>query len=437
MTDGLVDGNLHRVKLNGAYAAPNPTNVGLKLDINNEHPHTLLPRIDALDIRLPSNVLYKQNLDNRIFDAQNAPEEGAFMIKRSRVQTGTDSNGKAVFTQVSGRTDAERIDNAVRAMIASGRIWDFMPDASTVAKPAKKQGHSFSEKIKEWYRRYKEPSISETYKVTLKGRIKRMCDFFRDMPVEDIVAADVQDFLNSLHELTTDTINAFKKTLADFFDDMCEDDLISKNPARSRRIKLPGKDGKGIVALEKDEIKRLYDLIPKLQDEAMRLMLALMTFAGLRREEAFGLMWEDIDFENNLLNIQRAVVLPVDAPIVKETKTGNTRMVPISDDLRAILLQSRRESGYVVLDEKGCLFTKSRYKKLWKTAKEIVGIPGLDARVLRHSYATYSASAGVEMKTLASCMGHTTMKTTFEIYTQLDSTRLGAVSNKMSDYIKN
>ena len=169
----------------------------------------------------------------------------------------------------------------------------------------------------------------------------------------------------------------------------------------------------------------------------MRLMLALMTFAGLRREEAFGLMWEDIDFEENLLNIQRAVVLPIDAPVVKETKTGNTRMVPIPDDLREVLLPIRREYGFVVLDKNRRQFTKSSYKKLWKAAKEIVGIPRLDARVLRHSYATYSASAGGEMKTLASCMGHTTMKTTFEVYTQLDSTRLGAVRNMMSDYIKN
>ena len=433
MTDGLFESNLCNVRCERARKIPDFT--GKQQLTAREMSYA--SKFSALDRTKGMRLSYHQNLDNRIFDAQNAPEEGAFMIKRSRVQTGTDSNGKAVFTQVSGRTDAERIDNAVRAMIASGRIWDFMPDASTVAKPAKKQGHSFSEKIKEWYRRYKEPSISETYKVTLKGRIKRMCDFFRDMPVEDIAAADVQDFLNSLQELTSDTINAFKKTLADFFDDMCEDDLISKNPAKSRRIKNPGKDGKGIVALENDEITRLYQIIPQLQDEAMRLMLALMTFAGLRREEAFGLMWEDIDFKNNLLNIQRAVVLPVDAPIVKETKTGNTRMVPIPDDLREVLLPIRRECGFVVLDKNGRQFTKSSYKKLWKAAKEIVGIPRLDARVLRHSYATYSASAGVEMKTLASCMGHTTMKTTFEVYTQLDSTRLGAVRNMMSDYIKN
>ena len=129
--------------------------------------------------------------------------------------------------------------------------------------------------------------------------------------------------------------------------------------------------------------------------------------------------------------------MPIDAPITKGTKTGNVRQVPISDVLRNILMESRGESGFIVLDEKGRQYTKSRYKKLWEKAKMITDIPDLDARALRHSYSTYSASAGVEMKTLATCMGHTTLKTTMEIYTQLDESRLGMVRNVMADYINN
>lgn len=279
--------------------------------------------------------------------------------------------------------------------------------------------------------------VAETYKTTLKSRINKLCEFFKDMSVEDIKVDDVQDFLNSISDKSKGTIDFYRKHLADFMAYMCEDGLIVKNPARSRRLMIPGNTGDGIVGYDRDATRRLFAIIPILQDEAMRLILALMLFAGLRREEAFGLRWEDIDYQNHLLHIQRAVVLPSDAPVMKETKTNKKRDVPIPDVLHEILTRSKRHSGFVVLDSNGRQFTKSRYKKLWAKTKAVTGFADLDARKLRHTYATYSAISGVEMKTLATCMGHETLDMTFKVYTQLDHMRLGEIRNNMSDFINN
>lgn len=63
--------------------------------------------------------------------------------------------------------------------------------------------------------------------------------------------------------------------------------------------------------------------------------------------------------------------------------------------------------------------------------------PHLDARQLRHTYATMNAAAGVEMKTLGASMGHSTISTTADIYTQVEPTRLNDIRNVLTDFVFN
>ena len=81
---------------------------------------------------------------------------------------------------------------------------------------------------------------------------------------------------------------------------------------------------------------------------------------------------KDVDFENNIIHVRRVAVMPIDAPIVKGTKTGVKRPVALCDILKNILLPFSKSIGYIVHDDKGRQFTKSRYKKFAKSLKEEV-----------------------------------------------------------------
>lgn len=85
--------------------------------------------IDAsIDTPKISGVSCSQNLENCMNAVQSASEEGTSMYNRPRVFMGYDSNGKPMYTRVSGKDQDERNDNIVKAFIKSGRIWEFMPN---------------------------------------------------------------------------------------------------------------------------------------------------------------------------------------------------------------------------------------------------------------------------------------------------------------------
>lgn len=356
--------------------------------------------------------------------------------ERTRVFTGTDSNGHPRYIQISGKTQNQRNDNIVRAYITSGRIWEFMdPKFAPSPQTQQREEHPFSVYAHDWYNRFKEPSLGASTKVTQKGWLRSLCKHFGNKVLEGFTVDDIQDYLNSMQHLKKPTIDQRKTFLGEILDAACEDGIIKKNPAKSRRLTNPGKESDGISSMLRDDYRRLLEKLSTMEDARIQLMLSLMAYTGLRREEVLGLMWEDIDFETGFLHVQRAVIIPNAEPIIKSPKTKKSnRHVPMSDALIEILRVHHQPAGFVITDHEGKLFTKSRYKKFWSDLKEYVGIPDLDARQLRHTYATMTHAAGVEIRTVGACMGHTKTATT-DRYTQVEPTRLSDVRNAMTDYV--
>ena len=87
--------------------------------------------------------------------------------ERTRVFIGNDINGKAKYTQVSGRNQDERNDNIVLKYIESGRIWEMLPPEvldSFLPKPAEPPKHPFAAYAEEWYKRYKSGIVKVAWK---------------------------------------------------------------------------------------------------------------------------------------------------------------------------------------------------------------------------------------------------------------------------------
>ena len=96
----------------------------------------------------------------------------------------------------------------------------------------------------------------------------------------------------------------------------------------------------------------------------------------------------------------------------------------------------RKSDGFIVTNKDGSLFIDRQYKTFWKSIRDHTGIHDLKAPVLRHTYATMNAAAGVDMKTGGACMGHSKIATTAEIYTQVEPTHVMDIRNRMSAYVQ-
>lgn len=390
--------------------------------------------------QLANVVQYPQlntNLDNCTDVALNVSEEDNPMAqKRLRVINGYNAQGKPTYEQISGKTQDERNEAIVQSYIRSGLIWNFIPNSYTFTQEPHKTKTDFCEYAWNWYKRFKESFYAETTKETQKGCLRSLTRFFEGKAIEDIGIAEVQDYMNSIKDKVASTINAHVKTLGQILNAAYEERLIDRNPADSRLLSNPGKRNKGIKTLSKDECKHLVLLLPTIEDERIRLLVSLLLLAGLRREEVLGLRWEDVNFSDGYIYINRAVVFPKCDPVVKETKTpGSVRRVIMADTLRDILLASKRESGVIITDDNGKLFTDYRYKKLWRHVREVLGMPELDARQLRHTYSSMNQSSGVNIKTVSENMGHSNINTTANVYTQTIPQYVYDTRNSMVEYV--
>jgi integrase len=104
-----------------------------------------------------------------------------------------------------------------------------------------------------------------------------------------------------------------------------------------------------------------HDLVP---------FFAIAMFAGLRTSEIEGLNWEDIDFEDRLIDVKFEI-----------SKTIQDRSVPMSDNLIAWLSPYRGMQGPVV---------KQRLEWRRKAVRDRAGVPAKDMRnAARHSYCSY------------------------------------------------
>jgi len=134
---------------------------------------------------------------------------------------------------------------------------------------------------------------------------------------------------------------------------------------------------------------------------------------GLRIEEAMFLEWPDIDLEAGLLWV-------VNKPQAGfHLKDKDERSIPVSPELAAELSVRQRESGWVVPGPDGEQLTRNGFAKATAAAGKRAGLSKrVTPHVLRHTFGSHLAMAGVPLPTIQSLMGHSAIATTM-VYVHL------------------
>lgn len=175
----------------------------------------------------------------------------------------------------------------------------------------------------------------------------------------------------------------------------------------------------------------------------MELGVLLCASLGLRRGEAVGLSWGDIDFENKLVHIQHSYdndghLLP------PKTKAGN-RFLPLTDTL-ATAFKRRRDiqiitfrnyapdllsldangkeslspSAPVISDDLGNRIHPAGLGHWWCNHRSNYGLDGWTLHELRHSFLSLATQKGVHPSVMQRLAGHSTSRVTMEIYTHVN-----------------
>lgn len=321
------------------------------------------------------------------------------MVRR-RVPIGFDADGKPVMKQVKGSSECDAMLKAGKLMLFSGMLDEYLPgQLHGEPKPAP----TFGELAERWYKVDK--ADNPKLKPATKTDYRRILDKYLlpplgRRPVNEITPTDLQELLNGISNVADSTQKRIVLTLRQIFETALQEGHITINPAKAKlnRTGAETKDGR---ALTGEEWKRVQGKLGGMQEQD-RLFVALLMYEGLRRGEALGLLWENIDFARGVIQItqQAAFNNGDNTPTIQPPKTKTSaRTIPLVEPMKAMLQQVKPKGRYIV-GNSDSPYTKSALTKAWRRIKKATEINDLHPHMFRYSHATRLHELGMDDKSI-------------------------------------
>lgn len=321
--------------------------------------------------------------------------------------------------------------------------------------------------LNDWLDTYIKPFRTEnTYDKYKRDIEKRIVPIIGQIRLCDLTVYHIEKFLSYARKTKTNTnIPVKESTVQKYYgvlnaalNKAVKLQLIIENPCKY--VDCPKRDKYSANILTLSEYKKLYNsLNPKVfNDYIFMLGLNITIETGLRRGEMCALCWEDIDFVNKTITINKALKRIKNAYNIGDTKTHCDRIIPISDSLIEILKHHKTiqnsyklkygpfyKENYFNNQKYNLLFTKecgeyiipSRFlQRLKRKCKSI----GIDKNIrwhdLRHTNATFLIQQGVNIKIIQERLGHAQFSTTADIYSHVTLDMNRDATKKINSLIK-
>lgn len=306
--------------------------------------------------------------------------------------------------------------------------------------------------------------------------------------LKNINKLDIRNFLEHMYDegFSHNTISVCKGIITKSFDYAVDMQLLPYSPAvRIKSLKKGGRPPKKPTRTEphvyitQDKIDDIFKRFPEGTADHVALMLGY--HCGLRLGETFGLVWEDIDFENKLLKVNRQVQWKSDKSRTKSEKIENNgssaagngfwyfsepkyqsyRTIHLDDEIMALLLREKKkrdkaepyydehytryyveyplqftgeqpntqppvnpisnrgttEIHLINIREDGSYITARTMQHTSSIIHHNLAFPEFDYHSLRHTHATMLSEKGAPMQYIQKRLGHKKEKITAEVYT--------------------
>ena len=254
-------------------------------------------------------------------------------------------------------------------------------------EPSKISVYDWSLKWLHLYKSNHEAATYEMYESAVRLYIKSTIGYIR---LCDLRQSDIMELMQQMSDKPRQR-EIVLLTIKQILNSAIDNDLIQKNVARS--IKLEKRVKKEKMPVPTDVLTRMSSML----SDPDVFFVYFLAYTGLRKEEVVPLTWNDIDFANRTILVNKAVHFDSNKPVIKSTKNRTSRLVPILDNIYPGLFEISKNFGYVFTSSKGSIMTDQAFRIKIRRATKKLGF-SFSAHQLRHTYACILHKAKVPLK---------------------------------------
>ncbi len=370
---------------------------------------------------------------------------------------------KGIYQRKDGRYEARASINGIKIQLYNFNLKELRVEFEKRKEEAKQgvdkklSNITLDEWFEEWFVRYKVPHIKETSVTPMKTKYR--ANFGRligNMKVADIRNMDIQDVINTMQRegKATSSMRDALGRVRECLESAKNNRIISENPCFD--ITVPWENvSKERRFLTQEEQNRF---LQQIEDNWYKEMFYIMFLTGMRIGEVGGLKWEDVDFKNKCININRSLSCQYEAgeKTVRLTapKTHNSyRKIPFMGEAEKMFLSQKKKqdkikkelgkryrsngelSDLVFVTSMGSpVFRYHAEKEVKKVVKAINEQEAFDSvreqrephyfedlypHAIRHTFCSRCFQLNMNPKVVQKLMGHQHYSTTIDIYTHV------------------
>lgn len=237
-----------------------------------------------------------------------------------------------------------------------------------------------------------------------------------DLKESDKLKKITQERIAKYHEETLkhykkNTIRNLNANLKSFLEFCEQERLMEKSPYFAITLKNT-KEAKAIEPFSLEEVKTLIENAPSLRLKAF-LMVAF--FTGMRTGEQLALLWEDIDFNNKTIIINKSLneLGQITSPKNKQSIREVDLLEPVEKILKELKESEPANKKFVFIDmpKRSSVFQR-HFKKLLKA----LNLKERKLYTTRHTFASLMLAHGEEAMWVSKTLGHKDLNTTYSTY---------------------
>ena len=325
-----------------------------------------------------------------------------------------------------------------------------------------------------WYNwfNYHKNFVKISTQVVLKGSLRRIDRYFDEQArLKNITPTTCLEFINTLfyeYKLSRATIISTLSCLKMIFKHaVVVEKILANDPTKYLALpKLYAKDREKLTLQE--EQKKLYleksEVLEFLKATQIArnsfpftMLFTLLIYTGMRIGEALALEWKNIDFDNKIIRIKATVYYRVNDKFdVYSPKTKRSiRDIIMSNTLMTALKLYRKQfleykiRNRIIWKDNGYDFvfvsktqpgSPIRYSTVASCTRRLgrkIGFKNLHPHMFRHTHVSILAAQRIPLSAIKERLGHSTDKTTEQIYLHITKQFKTEVANAFDSALQN